>query len=252
MASDGPLGFDDSPGDEEPDERPARRHSPDPVDVGRGVQGAPRAQAPARRPGGAGGYGRFVGVVGVLVVVAITLNGFRAERPGSPGVASGAQAPPFAAPLVLSQLDGDVNVALEAGSGEAGNVPACSVRRPDVLNVCALYERGPVVLASFTTRGEECIAQLDRLDDVAARHGQVRFAAIAIRGDREDLRRLVGQRGWRFPVGYDHDGILAGAYGGVVVCPQLTFLRRGGGVQSTSLGAIGLSELETRVRELER
>ena len=43
--------------------------------------------------------------------------------------------------------DNYVNVATKAGQGDAGNVPACSVRRPDVLNVCALWERGPVVLA---------------------------------------------------------------------------------------------------------
>ena len=34
----------------------------------------------------------------------------------------------------------------------------------------------------------------------------VAFAAVAVREDRERLRALVRERGWRVPVGYDHDG----------------------------------------------
>ncbi|MDQ3630076.1 MAG: hypothetical protein M3417_02110, partial [Actinomycetota bacterium] len=197
-------------------------------------------------------YGWLMGVVGVLGATLVTLVSFGSEGAGSPeSITTGAPAPPFAAPLALSRLEGDVNVAVAAGAGEAGAVPACSVRRPDVLNLCALYERGPVVLAFFTPGGEECVKRLDALDAAAARHPGVRFAAVSIRGDRDDLRRAVGDRGWRFPVGYDRDGILATVYG-VAVCPQITFLRQGGAVQDTSLGAITVADLEARVRRLER
>jgi len=82
-----------------------------------------------------------------------------------------------------------------------------------VVNVCALYERRPVVLALLATRSNECIEQLDRLDDAARRHPAVAFAAVSIRGDLEDVRQIVRDRRWTFPVGYDDDGILASAYG---------------------------------------
>jgi len=242
----GPLDFDDD------SEDAARRARPAPD---RGTEDSAAADRPPRPSprllAGASRYGWFVGVVGLLLVALISLNGFRSDGPGSRGVATGGQAPPFAAPLALTGLQGDVNVAVAAGSGDAGAVPACSVRGTDVLNVCALYERGPVVLAFFAARGEECVTQLDRLDDVAARHPGVRFAAVSIRGDRDGLRRLIRDRRWRFPVGYDADGILANAYG-VAICPQITFVRKGGAVQATSLGAITARDLEARVRRLER
>lgn len=250
-ATDGPLGFDEDPEDEARRERVARRQDPDLVAMGRPARGERQHQPPARLPGGASRYGWFVGVVGVLLITLITLNTFRSEGPGSRGITSGGPAPPFAAPLALSDLEGDVNVAVAADSGDAGAVPACSLRRPDVLNLCALYEKGPVVLAFFATRGEECVKQLDLLDDSAGRHPGIAFAAVSIRGDREDLRRTIRDRRWRFPVGYDADGILANAYG-VAVCPQITFLRKGGAVQDTSLGAITARDLEARVRRLER
>jgi len=129
-------------------------------------------------------------------------------------------------------------------------VPACSIRRPDVVNACALYERGPVVLAFFATRSRECIEQLDRLDEAARRHPEVAFAAVSIRGDLEDVREIVRDRRWTFPVGYDDDGILVGAYG--VAVSQITFVRKGGRVADTSLGAFDPSDLETRVRRLGR
>lgn len=250
-SKDGPLGFDEDPGEAERRARLARRQDPDLVAQGRRATVRPQPQPPARLPAGASRYGWFVGVVGVLVVVVVLLSNARSEGPGSRGIGAGGAAPPFAAPLVLSGLEGDVNVATKADSGDAGTVPACSLRRGDVLNICALYERGPVVLAFFATRSQKCIAQLDVLDDVAARHPEVAVAAVSIRGDRDDLRRTIRARGWRFPVGYDRDGILANAYG-VAVCPQLTFLRRGGRVVDTSLGTIGARDLDARVARLAR
>ncbi|MBA2349510.1 MAG: redoxin domain-containing protein, partial [Solirubrobacterales bacterium] len=143
----------------------------------------------------------------------------------------------------------DVNVAVKADQGDAGRVPACSVRSDDVLNFCALYEKGPVVLALFAPRSQECTEQLDQLDDAARRHPEVAFAAVSIRGKLDDVRDLVRDRRWSFPVGYDDDGVLANAYG-VVVCPQLNFVRQGGSVQDTALGAIAPRALEAKIDAL--
>jgi hypothetical protein len=72
---------------------------------------------------------------------------------------------------------------------------------------------------------------------------------VAIRGDRGDLRKLVGDHGWRIPIGYDRDGALSNAYH-VQVCPQITFARRGGRVAETTFGTIGARDLVAKAREL--
>ena len=62
----------------------------------------------------------------------------------------------------------------------------------------------------------------------------VRFAAVAIKGERAQLRRLVRARGLTLPVGIDRDGALASLYK-VVSCPQVNFAYPGGVVQSKAL-----------------
>ncbi len=259
MAPEGPLGFDEEPGEDpaaERRERLERRRerwdvaeaSAPPDRDARGRQDRPALLASS------GQYGWFVAVIGILLVLAFTLSNCGSDGPGSEGISKGGPAPPFAAPLALSKLaeagSNDVNVATKAGQGDAGSVPACSVRRPDVLNFCALYEKGPVVLAFFATN-DRCVKQLDVLDDVARRHPGVAFAAVSIRGDLADIRGLARDRGWSFPVGYDDDGILANAFG-VAICPQVTYVRKGGRVADTSLGQTPAAALEARVRALER
>jgi hypothetical protein len=188
------------------------------------------------RPPGASRYGWFVGVVILLALAYITLNtATTGDRVSSTGLKRGAQMPPFAVPLALGPIDGDANVAIKPGQGSAGARPACQVRGAQILNVCALYERGPVALGFFATRGAACAAELDRLEAVRGAAPGVRIAAVAIRGDRGDLRRQIRRRGWSFPVGYDRDGVLANLYG-VAVCPQITLADRGGRVVKTLVG----------------
>jgi hypothetical protein len=119
----------------------------------------------------------------------------------------------------------------------------------DVLNSCQLAERGPVVLAFFATRSERCEEQVDVLERVRARFPDVGFAAVSVRGDRGTVRRLVRERHWGMPVGYDHDGAVSNAYA-VAVCPTITFARRGGKVDSTSFSLLGEEALVRRVEAL--
>jgi AhpC/TSA family len=204
-----------------------------------------------RLPAGASRYGWFVAVVGLLLVAYVSLNTLRTESVGSQGLKLGAKVPPFAAPLALGTIDGDVNVARKPNQGSAGARPACSVRGPQILNSCQLAERGPFVLAFLATRGTQCTRELDRLGRVQALHPRVQVAAVSIRGDRDDLRALVRRRHWPFPVAWDRDGILANLYG-VAVCPQLTYALPGGVVQATSVGELGDRELDRRFATLER
>jgi hypothetical protein len=141
-------------------------------------------------------------------------------------VEPGSELPAFAVPLALSGLEGDANVSERA----------CQVRGQDVLNVCALAERGPVVVAFFAEPLARCDDQIDVLDRLRPRFPEVEFAAVAIRGERDALRRRVREHGWELPVGHDRDGAVANAYA-VAVCPQITFARRGGEVARTTFGS---------------
>ncbi|MEA2148305.1 MAG: hypothetical protein QOD69_135 [Solirubrobacteraceae bacterium] len=200
-----------------------------------------------------GRYGWLLGVVALVVIAVVVVNGARTSGPGARGLAPGARLPPFAAPLATSAIrcdsprdPCDANVATRARQGSAGSRPACEVRGPQILNLCELTARGPVVLAFLATRGGDCAGELDRLDRVAARHPGVQVAAIGIRGDLGQLRGVVRTHRWHFPVGWDRDGILANLYG-VAVCPDITYARWGGRAQSTSLGTIGEQELDRRI-----
>jgi peroxiredoxin len=231
--SGGPLDFgpDSDPPPPRPDARP------------------PRAPVPKVRPPWASRWGWLVGAVVLVAIAVITLNTFGGDAGGSHGLAPGTRIPPFAAPLATSDLEGGVNVARKPDSGSAGDTPACDVRGPKVVNSCELLERGPLVLAFLATRGGDCTNTLDELQRVHERHPQLQVAAIAIRGDRGDLRRLIAEHGWTFPVGYDHDGVLAGLYG-VAVCPHLAFVYPDGTVRGTVLGAEPQAELDARVQRL--
>jgi hypothetical protein len=189
------------------------------------------------------GISRSTWLVGVLVVVVlayITLNTLGSDTPGSRGVPDGKPLPPFAVPLATSSLQGDAQV---------DPAKACHVRGGDILNSCQLAERGPVVLAFFATRSKRCEQQVDVLDRVRRRFPDVGFAAVSVRGKRGDVRQLVQQRGWRLPVGYDHDGAVTNAYA-VAVCPTITFARKGGTVTGTSFSLLEDAALAKRVEAL--
>jgi hypothetical protein len=190
-------------------------------------------------------------IAGVAILAYITYNTFTTPATSSRGLAPGTHVPPFAAPLVTSDLVGDANVATHADQGAAGARPACAVRDPRALNGCTLARRGPLVLAFFTGAGR-CVEALDALGRVAPRHPAVGFAAVAIRGDRGDLRALVRRHRWRFPVAQDRDGAVANLYG-VAICPTVVLAYRGGVVMRTALGsdATTPAALERGVRRLE-
>jgi hypothetical protein len=201
------------------------------------------APGPGGRAGVPAGTSRYTWVVGVLALLAlayITLNTLGTDAPGSRGVPKGEELPPFAVPLATSKLEGDAQVDPEK---------ACKVRGSAILNSCQLAERGPVVIAFFAIRSERCEQQVDVLERVRRQFPDVGFAAVSVRGDRGDVRRTVRERGWRMPVGYDHDGAVSNAYA-VALCPTITFARRGGKVESTSLSLLKEAALAKRIEAL--
>ena len=225
-----------------------RDRGEDPAPGGRGPNPEPPPPAPPPRRST---VTWIVGVAVVLAIAYITLNTIRTDAPGSRGLDPGDPLPPFAAPLALSSLEGDANLATRPEQGRQGDRPACEVRGPEILNSCQLAERGPVVIAFVAARSEACDRQVDVLDGLRADYPDVSFAAVAIRGDRDELRRTIRRRGWSLPVGWDRDGGVANAYA-VAVCPTVTFAYEGGRVEGTSLAMIDGVALRSRLEKLRR
>jgi hypothetical protein len=173
-------------------------------------------------------------LLALAILALITINTIVTKPNGAKGVEPGHAIPPFAAPLVLGTLSGDVNVATHANEGTAGRTPACAVRGPGVLNVCALYRGKPLVLGLFVDAGS-CPDVLGRMQALAGAFPTVSFAAVAIKGERKPLLALMRKRGLTsVQVGIDRDGVLAGLYK-VASCPQVSFVLPGGVVQSPAL-----------------
>lgn len=196
-----------------------------------------------------GRYGRYAGLLAVLVVLLAAVFALTRKASGVAGIPPGQPLAPFAAPLATGHLPGVANTATHAHDGAAGSVPACKVRGSEILNICELYERGPVVLALFVDGGS-CPQVLSEMQSLAPSFPGVQFAAVAIGGDRAPLRTLVRSRGLSLPVGIDEEGVLATLYK-VVSCPQLNFAYPGGIVQSKALLATpSPALLRARVGEL--
>lgn len=148
--------------------------------------------------------------------------------------------PEFAVPAAAGELEGDANVARGA----------CRVHAPEAIRVCGFFDR-PLVLSFWFGTGE-CADQQDVVDRVYRRYrGRVGFLSLDVRGDRDTVRDLVREHGWRMPVGYDRDGAVATLYrvGG---CPTFAYAYPGGVLWSAGVGELTAAELEARVRALLR
>src|SRR6478672_4368454 len=156
-------------------------------------------------------YGRYAGLLAILILVLITINTIVTKPNGATGIEPGQPLAPFAVPLALGVLHGDADVATRAREGTAGRVPACALRGPQILNICQLYERGPVVLALFVDAGS-CPAILGDLQSLQRSFPGVQFAGVAIKGSRGPLRKLIRSRGLTLPIGIDADGVLVALY----------------------------------------
>ncbi len=241
----GPLDFDEEKGSDSAGSDP-----PGPAPPGSDPPGSDPAVPPPAPPSKTSRWGWIVGLIFLAWIVYISINTLSSDRPGSRGVPDNRPLPPFAMPLALSNLDGDANIASRADQGQAGKRPACAVRGPRILNSCQLAERGPVVIAFYASRaGRACRGQLDELQRVRARFPGVQIAAVAIRGNRGDLRALIRDSGWRFPVGFDRDGQVANVYR-VAGCPTTTFAYPGGIVMHSYVGLLDETTLSAAMRRL--
>jgi hypothetical protein len=194
-------------------------------------------------------YGGYVAVLAAILLLAFTVHTILSSHKGATTIQPGARIPSFAAPFAVGGPAGEVDVATQANEGLRGKVPACSERGPSILNICQLYERGPVVLTLFFDAGS-CAGVLNDLQKLAQAFPQVGFAAVAVKEKAASVAQMVRSRNLTVPVGVDADGRLGGLYT-MVSCPQITFVYPGGVVQSPALmGRPSLATLRARVGEL--
>jgi AhpC/TSA family len=205
---------------------------------------------PPRPPAGISRYGWFVGLIGLLLVAYITFNTIRTKGIGA-GVNEGQQLPPFAVPLLKSDLDGDANLARKPGSGagSSGDVTACEVRDPRALNFCRVAAGHPVVLAFVSDRQSASLRELDAMQRVAPDFPETRFVAVFLRGDRDKARKAAAEHGWRFPLGWDRHADVAAIYG-VKALPALVFGDARRRERSAAYRYLGPDELAARIRRL--
>lgn len=218
---------------------------------GSGPPGTPMGFQPTG--GGVAGarYGLWVVALAAVLIIVFTVHVAFSSHKGATSIPPGAPIPPFAAPLAIGGPTGEVDVATHANDGLAGKVAACAERGRGILNVCELYERGPVVLALFFDAGS-CADVLGDLQTLSHSFPQVGFAAVAVKEDAAPIARLVRSKRLTIPVGVDPEGRLGELYT-MVGCPQITFVYPGGIVQSAELlGPPAPAELRARVAELLR
>jgi thiol-disulfide isomerase/thioredoxin len=181
-------------------------------------------------------YSTFVGIAFLILIVVATLNTIRTDSGGVLGLTEddrGMPLPEFAVPDARGSVDADANIAQDDCSTsqnpcpDARRTPACEIPTKGAIRVCDLFDR-PLVISFWFTRGADCLPTQDIVDRVAARYrGRVNFLSIDVRDDRDEVRRIIAERGWKIPVGYDRDGAVSDLYrvGG---CPTVAFAYPGG------------------------
>lgn len=189
-----------------------------------------------------------VAIVGLALLVFITINTLTTHPRGAAGITPGERVPPFAVPTAPGNVQGAANIATHEDQGNAKHA-ACTVRGPGILNMCELYEKGPVVLALFVDSGG-CENVLYDMQALKGAFPGVQFAGVAVAGERAATRELIAQHGLTFPVGLDKEATLGVVYK-VSSCPQVSFIYPGGVMQSKALlNRPSLAVLRARVAAL--
>lgn len=208
-------------------------------------------------------YSAFVGLAFIALIVIVAVNTFESNEGGVLGADEtqvGEPLPEFAVPELIGGEDADANVYQDdCESSEVPcpedqrRTPACEVELPEVLRVCDFFDK-PLVISFWFGRGGDCLPSQDLVAEAASRYrGRVNFLSVNVRDDRDEVREVIRERGWRIPVGYDADGAVSNIYR-VGVCPTVAFAYPGGILRSASVGSEELDDgaLEDQVARLLR
>lgn len=206
-------------------------------------------------------YTLLAGLFLAAVVVIALVQGSGREGGGTLGLdrqPSRWPLPEFAVPRADGPLEGDANVFQDDCAGSRvpcpegdRRTPACRVRDGDAIRVCDLFDR-PALISFWFSMGGNCVAQQDAVDRAYERYrDRVGFLSVNVRDDRDTVRELIRERGWRMPVGYDRDGAVAALYhvGG---CPTFAYVYPGGTLYDATIGELSAQELGRRLDGLLR
>lgn len=196
-------------------------------------------------------YSLWVGVAFLILVVVATLNTLRTDEDGLLGAGEAEAGTPlaeFALPRLPGGPDADANIYQDdCGTSEIPcppeerRTPACEVEDDGVIRVCDLFDR-PLVLSFWFTTPGDCPPTQDVVDAVSARYrDRVAFLSIAVRGERDELERIIRERGWSLPIGWDRDGAVSSLLR-VGVCPTVAFVLPGGILSGAAIGSDELTE----------
>lgn len=217
-----------------------------------------RTLGPTPKPGRI--YSTIVGLLFLAVILVGTISTIGSNDNqvlGLEAVDTDLPLAEFAVPVAASNLEGDANIAqddcevdqLPCPAGDRRS-PACEVKVAHSIRVCDYFDRPLIISFWFTKGGDNCEVQQDLVSAVSRRYrGRVGFLSIDVRDSRDSVRDLVRSRGWKMPVGYDHDGAVATLYrvGG---CPTFVYAYPGGILESASIGELSAAQLSAKTKDL--
>lgn len=210
-----------------------------------------REEGERERPGPSARYPLIVGLAFIALVAYATFNTVTGDDDGLLGAEAaerGTALAEFAVPDVRTDLVGDANIFQDDCEtndnpcpADARRTPACRIDEPRALRVCDYFDK-PLAISFWFTGGAECLAEQDAFDRVAARYrDQANFLSVNIRDDISEVRRIVVDRGWEVPVGWDRDGAVSNVYR-VGVCPTVALAFPGGILQRAEIGTDAFTE----------
>ena len=197
-------------------------------------------------------YGRYVGPARrSLILVLITINTILTKPNGVDGHRAGATAAAVRGPARAGQpATATPTSPTHADEGAAGRVPGVQGARPaDPQRLPALRTAPRSCSRCSSTRGS-CPAVLGDMQALARSFPGVRFAAVAIKGDRAQMRRLIRSRGLTLPWGSTKTARWRRCTRSRR-CPQVTFAYPGGGCRARRCSTRpSRATLRARVAEL--
>jgi hypothetical protein len=207
---------------------------------------SPGDSPPEQRRAASARYSIWVGIAFAVLIGIATVNTLRSSEGGLLGAdeaQAGRPLPEFAVPELLRGENADANIFQDDCESSANpcpedqvRTPACEVDEPNSITVCDLLDR-PLVISFWFPTPSDCPPTQDAIDEAAGRYeGRVNFLLIAVRGEQEELRRIVQERGWTVPVGWDRDGAVSNLYR-VGVCPTVAFVLPGGLLREARIGS---------------
>ena len=216
----------------------------------------PGEEAPeGEKPAPSARYPLIVGLAFVALIAYAFYNSIQTEGGLLGADDRGLALPEFAVPNVSTDLEGDANV-FQDDCETAQNpcpeprVPACQISEERAIRVCDLFDK-PLAISFWFTGGAECLGEQDAFDRASERfQGQINFLSVNVRDDIDEVRKIVSERGWRVPVGWDRDGAVSNTYR-VGICPTMALAFPGGVLDQAVIGTNSFTD-DALDSELER